>query len=68
MTNIDNIIRKYLNEDFKPESPGDIGSDDYELMQSVLRAEEDTVYNYIQLANYAKNPKVKKVIMDIVEE
>jgi rubrerythrin len=68
MKSIDKIIGKYLNEDFTPEAPGDMGSSDYDLMMQVIRAEEDTVYKYIALANQAKNPKVKKVLMDITQE
>lgn len=66
--NLEHLSKKYLNENFTPPASGDMGSDDYRIMMEVVRAEEDTVYTYIELANQAKNPKLKKVIMDIVQE
>ena len=63
-----NLYKKYIRENAKPTAAGDIGSDDYRIMDQVVRMETDTVYEYIKFTEQAKNPKLKKVLADITQE
>lgn len=65
---LNEIFKKYLGENVEPIDSGDPGSDDYHLLQEIVRAEEDTVYIYQGLVRDAKDARAKKVIQDIIDE
>lgn len=61
------LIKEMMSE--VPVSAGEKGGDiNTEVLRAALIAELDAVNLYVQMANKATNPEVKKVLLDIAKE
>lgn len=63
---VDELIDKYLiNEGL---ASIENLNDDIQILRTVIYAEADAANLYVQMANKAKNPKVKALLLDIAKE